>query len=104
MDRLANLSAREAGEWLSAQSVDWNHFPLVTHAEAIMDVDPLVLASGHSNSGAELRAGGSFKSFTTTPTGPSIFVDGDLVVDGPMINAGLLLVRGDLIARAIATR
>lgn len=67
-----------------------------------MDVDPLVLASGHSGSGAGLFEGGRCDEVSLADARGSVFIDGDLVVDGPIENeGGLIFVRGDLVGRSL---
>lgn len=103
LEALDSLSPEQAAHWLASLKVDWNHFPLVVEREAIMDVDPYVLAHGSRSAGAVIYKGGQLDGFATT-SGPTVFVDGDLVVDGALANHGMLVVRGSLTVRFVDTR
>ncbi|MEV0707995.1 hypothetical protein [Nocardia aurea] len=71
-----------------------------------MDLDPEALSSGSTaHPGALLLAGGRVDMLVTPPGGASsVFVEGDLRVDGCLINDGHLLIAGDLVARDIYTQ
>lgn len=92
------LSAKDAAAYLKAFDE-----PFQGVGQRIgMDVDPLVLSSGHQGSGAGRFEGGRCDEVSLADSRGSVFIDGDLVVDGPIENdGGLIFVKGDLVGRSL---